>query len=88
MTLTDSHRSLASFCQNLFLSSVIGRNDNDSEYHLDVHQMVCIAYKTDGGKLGFISFLSVDFMITIMIADHSQLFMAFSDQNKSGRHYL
>ena len=33
----------------LNLSSVIGRhNDDDSEYHLDSHQMVCIAYKTDG----------------------------------------
>ena len=51
----------------------------DLEFHLDLHQMVCIAYKTDGCKLELMSILSVNYVIIMMIADDSQLFMAFSN---------
>jgi len=56
--LTDSHGSLASFCESIFLSSAVERHNNDdSEFHLDLHQMVCIAYKTDGGTVAIFDFI-------------------------------
>ena len=67
-------------------------------YHLHLHQtrMVCIAYETCGGKLEFISLrflffyflFSVDFLIIIMIADDSQLFMDFPNQYMLHELYL
>jgi hypothetical protein len=48
--VTGSLGSLTSLCKSMFLPDLIRRhNDLTDDFHLDFHEMVCIAFKTGGG---------------------------------------
>ena len=49
--ISDKHGDFTRLCQTRFLEDLMARhNDPDDDYHLDMHQAVCISYNLEGSK--------------------------------------